>query len=271
MSGLMEGHRFIRQAMASIPNYYDLTSVPPLELGKIYQVITKSGALYYKMRVLRISPMGEVLVEKSGGAYAERHAACATCPYPVRDFFNFDMLLWEEVKIRPATASASSTRPNTTPRPSTTLSPTESLRRQLSEQKAQKRTVADIQNTGTAMYSWLVEQTGERGSAQPQAQEDRTTVDLEQYSLISRKDLEKILVPRYYIGEIPETDGWGHAYEFYLNVAPPLAPQMMGMRSPGRDGKFSGSAYRAVPFAPNNFDEDIIWVDNKFVRWPQVQ
>lgn len=104
MTGLMEGHRFIRQAVGSIPNYYDLTSVPPLELGKTYQVITKSGALYYKMRVLRISPMGEVLVEKSGGAYAERHADCATCPYPVRDFFNFDMLLWEGVKIRLATA-----------------------------------------------------------------------------------------------------------------------------------------------------------------------
>ncbi|MFP5288928.1 MAG: hypothetical protein ACLGI9_24540, partial [Thermoanaerobaculia bacterium] len=68
-----------------------------------------------------------------------------------------------------------------------------------------------------------------------------------------------------------EKDGWGHPYEYYLNVENPLAPQVMGIRSPGRDGEFSAVSYTVGPFDPYDFDEDIVWADGFFVRWPQAK
>jgi len=133
--------------------------------------------------------------------------------------------------------------------------------------EAQKRTVADIRSTGTAMFSWLTDQVGAGAAGQSQTG-DTKTIPLEKYPRISHAELEKLLVPEY-IHSIPETDGWGHPFEFYLNVADPLAQQVMGIRSPGRDGKFSATEYGVSSFNPSDFDEDIVWIDGFFVRWPQ--
>jgi TonB family protein len=133
---------------------------------------------------------------------------------------------------------------------------------------AQKRTIADIRNTGTAMFSWLTDQVGAGAAGQSQMEKEKPPVDLRQYDLISREELVKILVPTY-IRTIPETDGWGHPYEYYLAVENPLGQQVMAIRSPGRDGKFSALDYTVGAFEPGDVDEDIVWVDGFFVRWPQ--
>jgi hypothetical protein len=95
-------------------------------------------------------------------------------------------------------------------------------------------------------------------------------MDLAEYPEISRVDLQTILVPDY-MQEVPELDGWGHPYEYYLNVANPLAQKVMGIRSPGRDGVFAGSLYEVDGFDPNDFDQDIVWFDGFFARWPQTR
>lgn len=136
--------------------------------------------------------------------------------------------------------------------------------------QAQKRTVADIRNMGTAMFTWLTDQASLRGADQAQSGHTGTTVNLAQYVRISSADLEKALVPRY-MQEVPKNDGWGHPYEFYLNTANPLATQAMAIRSPGRDGKFDGPDYTVESFSPGQYDEDLVWADGFFVRWPQVQ
>ena len=92
--------------------------------------------------------------------------------------------------------------------------------------------------------------------------------DLADYPAISSADLATILVPSY-IQEVPELDGWESPYEYYLNVANPLAQQVMAIRSPGRDGRFSSDAYTVGSFDPESSDEDIVWADGFFVRWPQ--
>jgi hypothetical protein len=135
--------------------------------------------------------------------------------------------------------------------------------------QAQKRTVADIRNVGTAMFSWLTDQVGAAAAGQSQTEAESQLVELRQYPPVFREDLEKVLVP-HYLQRLPETDGWGHPYEYYLNTADPLAPQVMGIRSPGRDGKFSAFSYAVGAFDPNDFDEDIVWMDGFFVRWPQA-
>jgi uncharacterized protein len=136
------------------------------------------------------------------------------------------------------------------------------------DRAAQKRTIADIRNVGTAMFSWLTDQVSAGAAGQSQTAET-ITARIDQYSPISRAELVEILVPQY-LQEIPETDGWGHPYEFYLNVADPLAKEVMSIRSPGRDGTFSATDYSVSSFTPDDFDEDIVWVDGFFVRWPQA-
>ena len=138
----------------------------------------------------------------------------------------------------------------------------------IADEAAQKRTVADIRNTGTAMFSWLTDQVGAAAAGQSQTLEMAPDVDLGRYAELSREELQAILVPMY-MQMIPETDGWGNPYEYYLNVANPLAEQVMGIRSPGRDGRFSADSYTVTSFDPSELDEDIVWADGFFVRWPQ--
>jgi len=140
----------------------------------------------------------------------------------------------------------------------------------IDDKGAQKQTVADIRNVGTAMFSWLTDQVGASAAGQSQTQPGGKSVNLAQYPQISPERLKEILVPKY-LQVIPAADGWGHPYEYYLNDKNVLAPQVMSIRSAGRDGKFSTSIYSIGPFLPDNFDEDIVWSDGFFVRWPQKQ
>ena len=130
---------------------------------------------------------------------------------------------------------------------------------------AQKRTVADIRNTGTAMFSWLTDQVGAAAAGQSQVPQ---TLDLADYVPISRADLATLLVPNY-MKEVPELDGWESPYDFYVNMANPLAQKVLGIRSSGKDRAFSGTAYTVGSFDPESLDEDIVWADGFFVRWPQ--
>lgn len=127
--------------------------------------------------------------------------------------------------------------------------------------EAQKRTVADIRNTGTAMFSWLTDQVGAGAAGQSQ-------IDMDRYSVLSAEELREILVPQY-MQQVPEKDGWGNPFEYYLNVENPLDQQVMSIRSPGRDGKLSADSYTVTAFDPGDFDQDIVWADGFFVRWPQ--
>lgn len=135
---------------------------------------------------------------------------------------------------------------------------------QSSDAAAQKQTMADIRNVGTALLSWLTDEVGAAAAGQSQV----PPVDIGDYPEISREDLEKILVPMY-LKEVPELDGWGSPYEHYLNTDNPLAQQVMALRSPGLDGYFEGNFYVLGRFDPESFDEDIVWADGFFVRWPQ--
>lgn len=135
----------------------------------------------------------------------------------------------------------------------------------------QKQTIVDIRNVGTAMFSWYRDQL--KAHPKPEAKKEEPTPpapDFGRLPAISREDLAKLLVPKY-IPSIPAADGWGHPYEFYLNTTDLDAQVIMGLRSAGRDGKFSGSAYTVDSFSPTDEDQDIVWMDGYFVRWPQVK
>ncbi len=133
------------------------------------------------------------------------------------------------------------------------------------DQTATRQTITDIRAVGTAMYTWYKDKAKKpEKSGNP----DPVQVNISEVPAISREDLEKLLVPKY-IAHVPETDGWGNPYEFHLDVQLKAHQGVMGLRSAGRDGAFSGETYQIGGFPLNEFDQDIAWVDGFFVRWPE--
>ncbi len=128
----------------------------------------------------------------------------------------------------------------------------------------QQQTVSDIRNLGTAMFSWLTDQLSAAAAGQ-----NWKEMDVEDgFVSVSRAELEEILVP-HYIPAIPKKDGWGNDYELYLNLEDLMVYKMMAIRSPGRDGRFSRGPYKAGSFTPEDYDQDIVWVNGYFLRWPE--
>jgi hypothetical protein len=148
----------------------------------------------------------------------------------------------------------------------------------------QRQTVADIRSLGTALSTWLTDQVAgavaereaERAASgePPPPQDDdagnkRKTVNIQDNPETSRDDLEDFLIPQY-LGQIPERDGWGNPYEVRINTDNLMARTVISVRSPGRKGYFSGDVYKIEGFDPTDFDQDIVWVDGAFVRWPKT-
>jgi type II secretion system protein G len=131
-------------------------------------------------------------------------------------------------------------------------------------QKAkQKRTVADMRNIGTAMFSWLTDQVGAAAAGA-----SATEVDLSKYSASDSTTVASVLVPQY-VQSIPEKDGWKKDFHYWLETTNVLQPQVMAIGSGGRDASVPSGTYTVAGFDPTDYDQDIVWADGFFVRWPQ--
>jgi general secretion pathway protein G len=132
-------------------------------------------------------------------------------------------------------------------------------------QKAkQKRTMGDIKVIGTAMFSWLTDQ-----STAAAAGAATTSIDLTQYGTqLAPSDLTTVLVSQY-IQQIPTLDGWKSPYQYYLRTDNPHGTQVMAVRSLGRDKTAEGDTYTVTAFDPTDYDRDIVWADGFFARYPQ--
>lgn len=134
-------------------------------------------------------------------------------------------------------------------------------------QKAkQKRTIADVRITGTAMFSWLTDQVG---AAAAGATGTSSNVDLASYGSVKTPTaLRTILVPQY-LQEVPALDGWKAPYEYYVNTNIVLAQNVLAIRSGSRYSQFESTSYTVTSFEPTDYDRDVVWADGFFVRWPQ--
>ena len=131
-------------------------------------------------------------------------------------------------------------------------------------QKAkQKRTVADSRNLGTAEMSWLTDQISAAAAGAA-----ATSVSLSSYTSIDQTTLTNKLVPQY-IQSIPTNDGWKDAYLYWLRTSNFTGQRIMAICSKGRDNSGCSGSYTAAGFDPTDYDQDIIWADGFFVRWPQ--
>ena len=131
------------------------------------------------------------------------------------------------------------------------------------EKAKQKRTVADMRITGTAMFSWLSDEVGAASAGAAVTQ-----VDISQYKAIDLTSLQDLLTPQY-IEIIPVLDGWKKDYQYFLDPNNPLNQQVMAIGSGGRDNSAIAGTYTVAGFDPTDYDQDILWADGFFVRWPQ--
>jgi len=134
-------------------------------------------------------------------------------------------------------------------------------------QKAkQKRTMADMKLLGTSMMAWLTDQAGAAAAAGAST----ATVDLTTIPSKTHQEIAAVLVPQY-IQEIPSVDAWRQPFEYFLDVDNPNAELALGVRSTGRDHVAPSDTYATGAFDPTDYDQDLVWVNGGFVRWPQRQ
>lgn len=136
-------------------------------------------------------------------------------------------------------------------------------------QKAkQKRTVSDTRNVGTAWMSWLTDQVGaaSAGAGKIYAGAGHEDVDYE--------ELFQYLHPSnsfFYMQEIPEQDGWDYDYHYAMNTDQ-VQSNVLIICSTGRGGVSLAaceSNWGVHPFLSTDYDQDIVWADGYFVRWPE--
>ena len=135
-------------------------------------------------------------------------------------------------------------------------------------QKAKQRsTMAEMRAVGGAWFSWLTDEVSAAAAGSSQ------TFDFGELSLpMSASELEGVLFlssSMFYIRSVPIHDGWGHTFQ-YAWTGNPLSAHVMGIRSLGRDGLPgpSGDPYTLGPFTASDYDEDIVWLDGFFIRYP---
>jgi prepilin-type N-terminal cleavage/methylation domain-containing protein len=132
-------------------------------------------------------------------------------------------------------------------------------------QKAkQKRTVGDERNVGTAWMSWLTDQVGAAAAGQA------GQYNLGNLQSLNLSTVEAALIVNstfFYIEDVPAKDGWGNSYDYFLGTNL-LAGQVMAIRSSGNDAANMGQQYTIGPFIATQYEQDIVWADGFFVRFP---
>jgi hypothetical protein len=74
----------------------------------------------------------------------------------------------------------------------------------------------------------------------------------------------------FYMNEVPKVDGWKNTYE-YWGTGSLLKSQVIEITSFGRNktaDQWPANNITIGPFVPTDYDQDILWVDGFFVRWP---
>jgi len=143
---------------------------------------------------------------------------------------------------------------------------------QFDDREAQKRAMSEIRSTGAAMLSWLTDRLSEAPHHPANtvliADNGQPPIDWRRCPTISLIELHHELVPRY-LNWIPDRDPWGKPYDFCLERESFDGRVVLGIRTSGRNHTFETDVYTIGPFDPTDFDQDVVWIDGSFVRWPQ--
>lgn len=112
----------------------------------------------------------------------------------------------------------------------------------------QQRTLAGMRTLGTAAEAYAVDH-----DAYPSTGGSWADV----------ATLGETLSPTY-VRDLPATDGWDHPLRYWSDG------RRCRLVSPGRDGEVSGDwAGEVEPRATTGFDDDLVWGDGQFLRYPE--
>ena len=138
-------------------------------------------------------------------------------------------------------------------------------------QKAkQKRTVADVRNTGTAWMSWLTDQVGAASAGAEKKYDASEHVEVVYSTLFDFLHPSETF---FYMQEVPQVDGWRYSM-FFGKSASLLDANTIIICSGGRDAVEGftytdcGKEWDVGPFIATDYDQDIAWADGYFVSWP---
>ena len=137
-------------------------------------------------------------------------------------------------------------------------------------QKAkQKRTMSDIRSTGNAWMSWLTDQVGAASAGAAKKYDASLQTEIQYATLLG------YLRPTdtfFYTQDIPQVDGWKNPLVFGLgsNV---LLSTVASIYASCRDNAFDagvapGGNFTVYTFLATDYDQDIVWADGYFVRYP---
>jgi hypothetical protein len=132
------------------------------------------------------------------------------------------------------------------------------------EMQPHRQTVADIRAVSGAIIAWITDLFS-LPAGRARLGSGLTTVDVAHYQPITAGALEALLVPAY-IADVPELDGWGNPYEYYLDLTPATATGVTLIRSAGEDGLYEGDVYTMGDV--EGLWEDLVWADNNDIRRP---
>ena len=128
-----------------------------------------------------------------------------------------------------------------------------------------RETLDSVRTVGAALFFWGRDE-GFCCNEEPAADSMPPEADLSRIAVLSAKELEALLVPRY-LTSLDLTDGWGRELEVRLDRSR-RGWDVMAVRSAGADGKLEGERYSRGAFDKNHQEADIVWADGFFVRWP---
>ncbi len=135
-------------------------------------------------------------------------------------------------------------------------------------QKAkQKRTVADMRNTGTAWMSWLTDQVGAASAGAAKNWNGGGTTNQSYVQVFGYLHPSDTF---FYMQEVPQEDGWKYAFSYGKNDNL-LDSNVLVICSGGRDGTLTACAnatHAVAPFIATDYNHDIIWGDGYFIQWP---
>jgi len=130
----------------------------------------------------------------------------------------------------------------------------------------QKRTMTDMRGIGTGWMAWVADQTGAASAGE-------TTYSAGDLIDIPLADMERYLQPTdtfFYVQKLPGVDPWGNPYRFKMTSEGKLSA--IFICSAARDHTFKDCNLDDIPvrgFLTTDYDQDIIWADGFFVRWPE--
>ena len=139
-----------------------------------------------------------------------------------------------------------------------------------SDIRKQEKTINEMRDVGAAWFGWLTDEIKRSRRADQGAAAASSKAKI--YKLptggvtMDGDTLCETLCPDY-IESVPNKDAWGNAYT-YIYSGNPLSAQVIVIHSGGRDGSPPKSSYEMGPFYFTEFDQDLVWADGFFIRYP---